>query len=329
MKKKSRLGWLDVDLSGLRQTLERRSKDFIVYELVQNAWDEESTQVEITLPRPVNGKTQITVIDNAPNGFRDLTHAFTLFASSAKKSNPCKRGLFNAGEKFVLACCEEASIISTIGAVKFDRQGRRRTRKRRTEGSQFSGLITLSTSDWEHICEAVRRLIPPVATTFNGEPIAERKPLCTCHAVLPSVMADERGELRRTERKTEIRIYEPLPGETATLYEMGIPVVATGDRWHVDVQQKVPLNMERDNVTPGYLRAIRVTVLNEMSHHLTTEDASDTWVRDATGDSRACEDAVRKVIDLRFGAKHVTFDPYDKEANLLAASEGYTVIPPA
>jgi hypothetical protein len=32
---------------------------------------------------------------------------------------------------------------------------------------------------------------------------------------------------------------------------MGIPVVETGDRWHVDVAQKVPLNFDRDNLPPA------------------------------------------------------------------------------
>jgi len=61
--------------------------------------------------------------------------------------------------------------------------------------------------------------------------------------VLPTVVADEEGVLRKTSRKTLVRVYEPAEGEAAMLYEMGIPVVETGDRFHVDVQQKVPLNM--------------------------------------------------------------------------------------
>src|ERR1700731_904409 len=168
MTKKSHLRWLDVDLLGLRQILDRRPKEFIVYELIQNAWDENSTLVEVSFPPPVNGKTWLTVTDNSPEGFRNLTHAFTLFAESGKKSNPQQRGLFNAGEKFVLACCEEASIITTTGAIKFDGRGRRKIRQRRTKGSEFSGLIRLSTAEWEQICGAAHRLIPPVITILNG-----------------------------------------------------------------------------------------------------------------------------------------------------------------
>jgi hypothetical protein len=37
MTKKSHLRWLDVDLLGLSQILDRRPKEFIVYELIQGA----------------------------------------------------------------------------------------------------------------------------------------------------------------------------------------------------------------------------------------------------------------------------------------------------
>jgi hypothetical protein len=329
MTQKSRLHWLDVDLLGLRQILGRRPKEFILYELIQNAWDEESTLVEVSFPAPINGRTRLTVTDNSPEGFSNLTHAFTLFAESSKKSNPQQRGLFNAGEKFVLACCEEALIVTTTGAVKFDQRGRRNIRQRRSQGSEFSGVVRLTTAEWKHICAAVHRLIPPVVTTFNGEKLEDRRPLHVFRAVLPTLQTVNGSELRRTERKADIKVYEPLVGETPSLYEMGIPVVETGDKWHVDVQQKVPLNVERDNVTPAYLRALRVAVLNELSHQLTSDEVSDTWVRDALGDSRASQKSVGTVINLRFGEKHVTFDPHDRDANLAATSRGYTVISPA
>jgi hypothetical protein len=110
------------------------------------------------------------------------------------------------------------------------------------------------------------------------------------------------------------------------LYEMGIPVVETGDRWHVDIQQKVPLNVDRDNVTPAYLRAVRVAVLNEMAQRLTKEDATSTWVKEAAGDGRAAPQAVAKVIDLRFGDKRVAFDPSDVGSNREAASNDFVVV---
>jgi hypothetical protein len=323
---RKRSGWVNVDLTGLRKLLSRRGKEFILYELVQNAWDENSTTVNISLPRPQHGITRLVVTDDSPRGFKDLRHAFTLFAESYKKNNAAQRGAFNAGDKFALAFCEQASIVSTTGGIVFESTGRRITRKRTQRGSEFSGLLKLTTDEWEQMCRAVRRLIPPIETIFNGEAIPTRTPVHTFECVLPTVVADNVGTLRRTSRKTEVRVYEPLADESASLYEMGLPVVATGDKWHIDVQQKVPLNLERDNVTPSYLQAVRVAVLNEMSEHLNATDASSGWVRQAAGDEHVNADTFNKVISMRFGDKRVTYDPSDSEANLIAASKGYVVI---
>jgi len=61
-------------------------------------------------------------------------------------------------------------------------------------------------------------------------------------------VADENGILRSRKRTTKVRLFEvPIGG--AYLYEMGMPVVPIDCKWSVDVQQKVPLNIERDNVT--------------------------------------------------------------------------------
>src|SRR5258707_7829829 len=139
-----RTGWLEVDLSGLEQLLSRRSKEFIILELIQNAWDERCTSVNISLPRPRRGKTRVVVTDDSAEGFHNLEHAYTLFADSYKKKNAAQRGMFNAGEKFVLAFCEEASIISTRGGIVFDANGRRRTSRRTERGTEFSGVLRLS-----------------------------------------------------------------------------------------------------------------------------------------------------------------------------------------
>jgi hypothetical protein len=324
-----RPGWIDVDLNGLEKLLARRSRAFIVNELIQNAWDELATRVDVQLSRPERGRSRIVVTDDSPRGFQNLNHAFTMYAESEKKRNPRQRGVFNAGEKFVLAFCEEASIITTTGEIVFDANGRRRSRKRLERGSEFSGLLKLNIEDWEHICCAVRKLIPPIPTFFNGEEIARRKAIHSFEYVLPTVEADGEGNLHRKPQKTEVRVYEPQPGEGPGLYEMGIPVVSTGDKWHIDIQQKVPLNLERDNVAPSYLQSVRVAVLNAMSGHLTQEDASGAWVRQAAGDSRVEGPIFNSLIGLRFGDKRVTHDPSDQEANLIAASKGYVVIAPA
>lgn len=69
--------WFSVDRKGLAQLLERKGKSFVLFELVQNAWDEQSTQVTITLERiPSTRFVRLVVEDDNVNGFADLSHAF-------------------------------------------------------------------------------------------------------------------------------------------------------------------------------------------------------------------------------------------------------------
>lgn len=103
-------------------------------------------------------------------------------------------------------------------------------------------------------------------------------------------------------------------------------MVETGDRWHVDVQQKVPLNMDRDNVPPAFLREVRTHVVNHLYAKLTDTDANQPWVREATSDKNCSMEATDRVMVLRFGEKRVAYDPSDPEANSLAVSKGYTVV---
>jgi hypothetical protein len=322
-----RKNWLDVDMDGMRKVLERRGKQLAIYELVQNGWDEDATKIEVTLTRPQNIRSELIVSDDSPEGFRDLTDAYTMFAESYKKANPEKRGAFNIGEKYVLALCDEAAITTTTGRVTFDENGRRRTgHVKRERGSEFRGFLRLKIEEWETMCEAAMRLIPPVPTFFNGEEISSRTPLRKWTAVLATVKGDEEGNLRRTDRQTAVSVYEVLPSETPTLYEMGIPVVEIDSKYHVCVGQKVPLNIDRDNVTPAYLKTIYVEVLNHTHDMLTRDDASANWVRTGASDSRITDEAITSVVGKRFGEKRVIYDPSDPEGTKIAVTKGYTVV---
>src|SRR5215831_18835943 len=92
--------WFDVDKAGLGRQAEEQGKGRLVGELIQNALDESGvTQIAVTLALvPGQDMADLTVEDDAPEGFHDLTHAYTLFAPSAKRANPEQRGQFNLGE---------------------------------------------------------------------------------------------------------------------------------------------------------------------------------------------------------------------------------------
>jgi hypothetical protein len=322
--------WFEVDKKGLSKLMERRGKEFVVYELIQNAWDQNVTRVDVDLSRdPGSQLVKVHVTDDDPEGFKNLEHAWTLFAESDKKGNAEKRGRFNLGEKLVLAVCDTAAIQTTKGTVVFDRHGRKVIGAARERGSQFRGLMKMTQDEMADVVRAIRRIIPPhaVPTRLNGELITPPCFLKEIVVELPTEIGDEEGMLRRSRRKTTVTIYDTRMGETAYLYEMGIPVCETGDKYHIDVGQKVPLNMDRDNVSAAYLTELRTAVLNAMLEHLKPLDLeNDKWLRDAAGSKDAAPEAIAKVMDLRFGDKRVIYDPTDPEANKLAVAKGYTVI---
>lgn len=327
----ARAGWFEVNRAGLARVAGRRTKIFILRELLQNSWDEASqiVTVEVRAPAKPNGLSIIRVTDDSPEGFADLSHAYTLFAPSAKVADAAKRGRFNFGEKLVLALCSEARIETTKGTVLFDRgETRRRSPKKRAAGSMFEGFIKLTAEERESLIRSARQMIPPNGkmTIVNGEEVFPRAAVVSFEHCLTTEVAGDDGMLRSQYRTCMLRVYDVLPGEKASLYEMGIPVVETGDRWHVDIGQKIPLNMERDNVAPSYLQDVRVSVANATRDLLTVEDANAPWARNALEDYQCQPETIKRLVELRFGDKAVVHDPNDQEANHKAAAEGYTVV---
>ena len=248
MTKGKMKNWFEVDKQGLARILERKGKEFVVFELVQNCWDEPGvTKVTVSLEHQGRNRALLVVEDDAPEGFKDLSHAFTLFAGSAKKANPEQRGRFNLGEKLVLAISDEVTIRTTQGGIRFDAEGRRSIRSGQTVGSRIECLLRMTEDECNAIQSQVPKLISPehITTSFNGSPLEPRHPMEKFTATLPTEVASADGLLRRVNRQTTIRLYPVLPGETALLYEMGIPVVETADKWHYDIGQKVPLTLDR------------------------------------------------------------------------------------
>ncbi len=319
----------EVSKEGLAKLLDRRGKEFIMYELMQNALDENSQAIDIGLHYE-RGKGRLFCIDDNPEGFSDLSHAYTLFAESNKKSDPTKRGRFNLGEKLVIAVADSLTIRTTKGTVYFTAQGRRHSDVKQASGTTVEAVLSVSQRDVDTMILAARKVIVPEGKSVmvNGVLIRPRTPFVTFTDTLPTEIADADGYLKPTSRKTEIRVYEPLDGETPTLYEMGIPVVETGDAWHVDIQQKVPLNADRDNVRPAYLQRVRALVANATAERMSPEVATQRWVGEALANDAISSEAVNEIITARFGEKRVIADPSDPEGTKRAVAEGYTVIPP-
>lgn len=323
--------WFDVDKEGLSRLIDQQGKGRLVGELLQNALDENVTTVAITIT-PLSGKplAEIVVEDDSPEGFQNLAHAYTLFADSKKKGNPEKRGRFNLGEKLVLALCRSATISTTTGTVVFEENGLRqlKLRSKRARGSEFRAVIRMNRTEYDEAIGYLNTVLIPdgIAVTLNGQTLQPRQPIHTFQASLETVIADEQGVLRTRTRKTRVELFATKAGETPTFFELGLPVVATNDKWHINVCQKVPINMNRDNVRPAFLQRLRTLVFNEMHSHLNEEDANATWATEASSHSECSPSAIKKYLDLKFGERRASFDPNDPEAGKRFVSMEGTVI---
>ncbi|HEV2720717.1 MAG TPA: hypothetical protein VG323_11910, partial [Thermoanaerobaculia bacterium] len=213
--------WFEVDTVGLRKLIEEKGPVAAIIELIQNAWDQDVTRVDVTVELlPGRAAARVIVEDDDPKGFADPTHMYTVFAESSKKGNPDQRGRFNLGEKIALALCYSASISTTTGTHEFDADGDRHWRKKAREvGSCFEGIIRMTREQYEPVARAIMALLPPrgILTTFNGRRIPGRTALREFRAALPTEVADAEGVLRKTTRQTTIRVYAAA-GEKGSLY---------------------------------------------------------------------------------------------------------------
>lgn len=320
---------LEVDRKGLARKLAGKPKSFIVYELLQNSLDENPSIIHITTEM-VAGKPQchIRVQDDDPDGFQDLRSIYTLFRDSKKGPNPEKRGRYELGEKLIIANALQMTVKTTKGTIIFEGDTRQETRDKTEKGTIVDLYVKMTREEYEQLQQDVQLFLPdpngPIVV-YNNSRMPAREKVGEFETILPTVFTDEEGNLKPTRRKTKVMAYPVREGEEAYLYEMGIPVLKIGDKWHLDVQQRVPLNWERDLVPPSFLKMLRSSVLNEMHEFLSKEDATQDWVQSVL--EEADSPALETVLTHQFGSKRVISDPSDPEANDIAATQGYTIIP--
>jgi hypothetical protein len=327
--------WFEVDRKGLKQLQEGKSKTFVVRELLQNAFDEDITKCTLFLIYNGYNKATIIVEDDSPIGFRDLTDAYTLYKETHKRKDATKRGRFNLGEKQVFAICEYAEILTTVGGVIFDEEGRKSLRKKRDRGSIITVTLKMSKEEIEECFDYAQNILFPknidftINYSFNGGLDYEtRTPTYNePHKVFEASLKTELdfdGSFRPTVRKTNVHVHKTIGKKY--LYELGLPICEIECDYSIDVQQKVPMSADRESVTPSFLKDLYAEVLNHTFEEITEHSSSNLWVREATASDRIVKEAVDVVVEKRFGDKVAIFSPSDPNANDEAISKGFRVI---
>jgi len=325
--------WVCVNLPGLQEhvqaLVERRGFGIVIAELYQNAMDTSATVCNITIEPAagLRGAARLVVEDNNPTGFCRLEDAYTMYLSSLKKGDPTKAGRFNVGEKMLLSYCREATIATTIGTVVFNADGRREyPRRKRASGTVVEAIINCTKDQIEQAVQHMRRVIvrPGLTLTVNGETVCRRAPLKVIHDKLPA----PKGQYQRPVlRHTDIQLHRQAENAGPWLYELGIPVCPLGDdKWDVNVMQRVPLNLDRDNVADGYRQQLRAIILNHAYLEIEEDETGRTWIKDGTSDTKRIEPQAFQHVMAGLHPNVLIASNNDPESKSRATAFGHTVV---
>ena len=327
MKSKNTKDWFTVDKEGLKALQKGKPKTFIINELVQNAWDENIKKciLDITYDSKREEST-VRIEDDSPEGFKDIALIYTMFADTYKRGDPTKRGRFVVGEKQVISICRYARVVTTKGTVVFDDDGRTETTDHRKAGSEVTVIFEATIDESKEIIEHAKNLLcPPNIKFIVNLIIIPSKPIHkTFDATLITEVLNDNNVMGPTRRKTEIHLFKS-EGQSY-IYEMGIPIMETDCPYHIDVQQKIPVAVDRETIKNYYLQDLYAEVLNCIHDEVDSEQSSSLWIRTAMKDDRITKEAIDTVMHKRCGDKFCIANPNDRHAMEEAISHGYKPI---
>lgn len=156
-----------------------------------------------------------------------------------------------------------------------------------------------------------RFLIPAnIALCVNGRTLPSRQPVHKVPAQLPTEIYNATTHVWHKPRKsTVIELVKTAAGEDACIYEMGIPVAAAewSAPYHANVQQRIPMNPNRDALASGYARKVHTASLATLLEELDRETLTQDWAGAAGLDA---DPEVQKTLIVRaFGANAVRAVP--------------------
>ncbi len=340
----------EVDLAGLRELEGGREPWRFAFEPLANVFDEARGYVEgrarptwcaITIEWQSNPRGVLLRIEDDGAGFDNPADIYTLFGTTAKRSEPGVAGRFNAGEKQLIAAARCATVVtvperSAGTTVTFPIDGDERTIVHhrvppRPRGTMVEALMPWSKAEAEAVRQALMMVLPPrgLRLTVDGVEVSGLTVEATVRVTLPTVALIE-GVLRGTERKTLVDVFNPLMGEP-WLYELGIPVcslVESEFRHSLNVLQKVPVPMSRDSVTPAYLHRLIGTVIEAAALDgkmlLGAEDDGAAHLKRSLDYVKRPE-ALRATVHAVYGEQAVRSSS-DAMSNAVAAAQGRPVV---
>lgn len=251
--------WLDIDPKGFAAENKGRPKPHLVKELVQNALDaigQDEGEVIVVVEARSSKKVRVLVRDSGcgipPENLQNIRTVFW----TSKHDSHTKRGRMGRGFKEMLCLAEKAEVVSGDHALIFEEGGVfRESRENHYNGTIVEMILPWPRESIEEINSYLRSLLVPknITLTLSGEPIKHRRLKHSIEASLPTEVFDD-GAWTKVNRPTAIHLVPTYRDEDPMIYEMGIPVCPAEWEYgyHIDVQQRIPMNPKRDAVASGY-----------------------------------------------------------------------------
>lgn len=331
----SRKNLFSVDAEGFAELQFGRSPFSLAKEPISNSFDEDSVEhCSVTVEKRGHELAHLVFEDDG-TGFSSIEDSWTLFRTTYKRELPDKRGRFNLGEKEILSVASKAIVESAGWRVTFSKEDGRKVGRIKNPrlGTKLELWVNWSKAEVENLLGDLKRINPPtrVAYQVNGEIVKTRTVWRRIeHVALETILLDRStvpAMMRPTQRQTDLLIYPAYESEESMLFELGIPVQPIDCPFHVDVQQKVPMNPNRDAVKNSWLQDVYAEVLNAVVDDLTETQVSEKWIRIGLEDARSTTEVADKIRIKRYGQKALLWSS-DTEANERAVGQGYVLIHP-
>lgn len=323
--------WFAVDKDGLKEMYANFPLERMVSELIQNSWDCDECSVCAVEIKNTKKHTIVTVIDDHPEGFKNISDAYTLFGSTAKRGDPTKRGRFNLGEKLVFARADEATVATTTGTIRFTDKGRTELSKCTDSGSMITAKFPRCTdAELDTALEFLKAMYRPKDVKYQlcGKEIPYRKPVKKTKTKMSTEFIKQidggQGVMTKTKRMTEIWFYKKQRDQ-AFLYELGIPVCELDGKFDVDIQQKIPLSQDRTVVPQSYMQDVYAELYLNMHEQIAPGDLGQSSTRIALEDERMTPEVAAKIFKQQYGDNAV-IQSHDADSDQEAARHNATIV---
>ncbi len=327
-------GWLQISTSGFAALNQSRPPSHLVKELVQNSLDAVGDGPGVVALDYQHGDGEFYIeCSDSGTGIEDLATVQVVYLT-LKTDSHLKRGRFGRGFKEILSVANAAEVASGMKEIAFFFQdGRQVTQQaRRTEflpGTTVRMAFSWGAKIAEGFDTYFRTFLVPENIEFlvNGAKIPSRPVCYLVPQLLPTEVYDpETHSWKKPRRKTVVELVEAMPDEEPFIYEMGIPIAPA--EWsislHANVQQRVPMNPNRDALASGFAKRIHAGCLPVVLDDLTPEQTTADWVASA---GLGCDDDIQQeILKKAFGEDAVRSVPtmgkrdYDDDAERAGAT---------